>query len=79
MNRSQLGLELYKEPKQNEGIINQHWRKLETLLKGDKADWKFILGHHPIKTYGAHRDRYTNNNPSLQDLSHPAYKSLSGA
>ncbi|MFQ5676216.1 MAG: metallophosphoesterase, partial [bacterium] len=48
---TQVLLQLYQ--KNDLENLRTHLAKLETLLE-DNASWKFIIGHHPIRSHGKH-------------------------
>jgi len=48
---TQVLLDLYV--KEDSELLQLHWNTLEELLQ-ENADWKIILGHHPIESYGKH-------------------------
>ncbi len=49
---TQVLLDLYK--KKNTKAVKRHWDRLKELLRNNKAAWKIIVGHHPVKTHGRH-------------------------
>jgi tartrate-resistant acid phosphatase type 5 len=53
-----LLLMLYQDG--NKEAINQHWNQLEKLIQKRKnVRWRFIIGHHPVISYGRHAEPLT--------------------
>jgi hypothetical protein len=48
---TQVMLEIYQ--KNDAELLQKHWQTLESLLRGN-AEWKIIIGHHPVKSHGKH-------------------------
>ncbi|MCH8871965.1 metallophosphoesterase [candidate division KSB1 bacterium] len=48
---TQVLLNLYENSKTE--VLQKHLNELESLLQND-SKWKFIIGHHPIKSHGKH-------------------------
>ncbi len=85
---TQVLLDLYDQKSQE--TLDAHWSRLAALADGSPAKWKFLLGHHPIKSHGTHggfRSAIWWVPPvilatlvdklfyrRLQDLDHPAYR-----
>jgi len=48
---TQVMLNLYENSKTE--VLQKHLNELESLLQND-SKWKFLIGHHPIKSHGKH-------------------------
>lgn len=49
---TQVMLELYES--KNRTLLDLHWHRLDSLVSNSPAQWKLIMGHHPIRTHGTH-------------------------
>lgn len=48
---TQVLLDLYE--RNDEALLETHWQQLESLL-AEEANWKIIIGHHPVRSHGKH-------------------------
>lgn len=49
---TQVLLDLYDA--NDDERLTLHWRKLAALVSQSQADWKMVIGHHPIRSHGKH-------------------------